>query len=528
MKKSSLSNTSPNSKLTKIISVIVGVSGLFLTSLALFFNLSNGLNLTTLSLLSVVFCFCLLIILYPKLPFLKLLFQKPVTTKIFFSIICIIGIILRLLPLLTNMQFSCESLLSDTGVHYYGAQEIVDGNLGPEITNYDKNFPYLPTYTFILAFFQSIFHNISISIVISNLFFDIISIICFFFILKKLKSRPKLGATIWILSPFSIVMCWLPLNIACVNMILFSAILVFITLNQYLLSLKHPTSKKNVCHLMLLSLFCGIMVFIGNALRPIFLVLIIAEIIVLLFLGRKSFNKLLIPILSFIIIICSFGILSTLHNHLLNSWAGENITSHSGGWSFFIGSNYQTSGRWSPDDRDYAFSKEFLDQTKSRSNWHSSLFQEGLSRYVQMGPVGAIRHFTNKTGVIFASQGSSAYDLKNVFGYSEDNTTYKIIKNGIAIYCFCLIAICLLFFVRKIKKHYTFSHEELFISLCFLGLTTSLLLVEVMNRYISILLVPMSLIACLFFFNQIKKASTLHHNKKNGRLEASKLQGKIK
>lgn len=84
------------------------------------------------------------------------------------------GIGLRIFPVLTNMTYMCENNLSDTGVHFFAAQQIANGFLEQKIREYELMFPYLFPYSLVLALFNFIFDkNIQYAIVFSNLFFDI-------------------------------------------------------------------------------------------------------------------------------------------------------------------------------------------------------------------------------------------------------------------------------------------------------------------------------------------------------------------
>ena len=109
--------------------------------------------------------------------------------KLCLTILIFICFIARFLPLILNWQYCCMNDLSDTGVHYFGAQELaVTGTLEEKIINYEKMFPYLFPYTYILSLFTRItFNNINIAIVLSNVIFDCISILLIYKIIKTIK-----------------------------------------------------------------------------------------------------------------------------------------------------------------------------------------------------------------------------------------------------------------------------------------------------------------------------------------------------
>lgn len=44
-------------------------------------------------------------------------------------------------------------------------------------------------------------------------------------------------------------------------------------------------------------------------------------------------------------------------NGKINNYFEENIMDNASGWSFFVGSNYESKGQWSATDRDYFLEK---------------------------------------------------------------------------------------------------------------------------------------------------------------------------
>lgn len=71
--------------------------------------------------------------------------------NIIFVSVLLIGIVLRVLPLLLGWEYICMNDLNDIGVHYFGALELAEGYLETNIVNYERIFPYLFPYTFFLS-----------------------------------------------------------------------------------------------------------------------------------------------------------------------------------------------------------------------------------------------------------------------------------------------------------------------------------------------------------------------------------------
>lgn len=397
------------------------------------------------------------------------------------------GIGLRILPVLMNMTYMCENNLSDTGVHFFAAQQIANGFLEQKIREYELMFPYLFPYSLVLALFNIIFgKNIQYAIVFSNLFFDICGGMCLYFLLKKSNGCLKKGIFLWIFNPLSIVMCWLPLNIVLVNTTLCLLLLEgMILLN----SLQLKSQKKYI-----FAGLTGITIFVANLFRPIFTVILIALIICIIGYQLKENRKEIgAYIVGLILITATLVPQGFLENQIEYKYK-DDILGSSGGWSFYVGSNYETSGQWSPEDRDYFFGP-VLSDTTSISEAQNYIKEQGIKRYKEMGLVKGINHFSNKLGVLFSDISNCSYDLKYTLNIKEDGGVWKIISSGISAF-FVIGALTSVCFWYKNSQERKLS--ELFIGLCFLGFTAAFLIVEVMNRYSAIYFVIFIILMSLY------------------------------
>ena len=125
--------------------------------------------------------------------------KRLLSNKAVLVVVIIISLLARLAPLILNFEYQCKNDLSDTGVHYFGAQELVNGGgLDAKIANYEKTFPYLYPYTLFLSASNRILGNINTSVVLSNIILDSISCFFIYLLLNKLHpSSKRMGILLW-------------------------------------------------------------------------------------------------------------------------------------------------------------------------------------------------------------------------------------------------------------------------------------------------------------------------------------------
>lgn len=443
---------------------------LIILAIALIFSISGGLQFPFIAIVIAILAF--LIIKYKKqsLRFAKTIFSN----KYIIIAVVVLSIIARLAPLLFNFDYLCENNLSDTGVHYFGAQQLAQGKLDANIAEYEKTFPYLYPYTLFLSIFYKIFSNINVAIVLSNIILDCLSGIFIYLLLAKFSSSSKkIGIILWSINPFSIIMCWLPLNIVLVNCLITALLLI----GSYILDGKST----------LWSILFGIIIFISNLFRPIFTVLLIALIIAMFCYNTLNIKKKFICAL--LILLFAF-VPSAILNNVIRERYNDDILGSSGGWSFFVGSNYATYGQWSRTDCDYYWGS-IAPKNEKISDAQKEIKRQGVERYKQMGPLKLINHLANKLSVLFQKISTSIYDIRHAFGIADNTMLYKILASLVGIFFSMLVFLTILYVQTKSGV----SHLSLFLCLSILGFTAAFLIVEVMNRYSAVffaLLVPLA------------------------------------
>lgn len=422
------------------------------------------------------------------IPILVLLFGRwgrecKINYKYIVAIFFIVGIIFRSLPLILNWNYTCINNLSDTGVHYFGAQELAEGFLGENIVTYEKMYPYLFPYTFLLSIFVRLcFGHIDCAIILSNLLFDYIGIFLLYKILHKMKGKKSavFGMLVSLVNPFSIIACWCSLNLIVVNFLLLLVITICISI----------INKKINKKFLLTCFTLGVAVSLSNYFRPLFSVVLIAMIIILFMRYLKDRDRMLI--LGILIMICAMVILSQITNRAINKIVNENVMNNTGGWSFYVGSNYESKGQWTASDSNYFFSE--ITPYYPVDIAREMIKEKGIERYADYSLKMFITHIANKMSVLFANEGNAIYDIWYCLGINNESVLYLICSSMVSLY-FALITFGgLLSCIFKRKN----DEGILLLRLLLLGFTAAFVLVEVMNRYTFIMYPVLIIITALF------------------------------
>ena len=464
-----------NDKIQKLIIKVICYLCVVLLLSMLFFSLNGCIQLPVLVLIISGTVICA-ILLKDRVKYrLYKATQALDSNQTVFGVIVLLMVLCRVSPIIFNIPYLCQDNRSDTGIHYFGAQQLVEvGTLESRNARYEMFFPYLYPYTVFLSFFYRLFNDIDIAIVFSNTLLDLIGGLLLYRIiglLSKDKSAQRIGFLIWICNPFSIIMCWLPMNILLVN--------VLVLLSLYLgIMVLHNRG-------LLWSVAFGMVVFCANLFRPIFTVFLIAIIISLFLYNSVELKKKIVCTL--LIIIFAFTPYEFVRTEVANTF-NDDLLGSSGGWSFFVGSNYMTSGKWSREDSNFFFG-EVVPKFDKISDAQNEIRYLGMNRYDDMG-LRIIDHIGNKMQILFSQHSTSIYDIRYVFGLSSDSIIYKALGSLCGISFTSLILLTFIYIYIYMARYDTF-----YVCISIIGVTCGFLIVEVMNRYAAVyypLLLPLA------------------------------------
>lgn len=398
-----------------------------------------------------------------------------------------VGLILRTIPILCHYTWILEDNQGDCAIHFFGAQQLAyDGFFTDMNARYEATFIQLFSYTKTLSWFVRIFKDITTAIVVTNVLFDTISVVFISMFLHSVNGNMKQGIILWSLNPFFIVMCWLPMAVTVVNTIL----VVSLSLGGWLLM----ANKKQEQPYGYAILF-GLSIFLGNLFRPLFSVLLIAEVISLLIQILSNPQKVKRTIAVILIIVILAILPGKIYDRQLTTIGGYDVPKNKAGWNFFVGANFESKGKWSSEDN-YYFWCELLPETDI-DDAENVMFEAGIQRYKAMTPTQFLTHLHNKLTVLLADVGNAIYDIVFAFQSSESTVRFWIfLRNYGTGYFLLLTAGIFMRLLRKVKTHHL--PEVTFLpALTFIGLVMAYTLVEVMNRYSSMLVALLIVIVCM-------------------------------
>lgn len=472
--------------MAKAANLIIGIIHIFSFILALLmfeFSLSGFQLSPGIALYGTVLIACLCFVFWKK--------RIKVNCKQIIVLLLVIGTVLRLLPLLLNWDYTCINDLSDTGVHYYGALELASGFLEENIITYEKMFPYLFPYTLFLSLFVRLcFGQLTAAICLSNLILDYGCVLLTYKALKKLNVGggriASIGTILTIINPFSIIVCWCPLNLVLINCLLLMIV-------NACLNLLHAEKNKSVLYW---SCILGVLICLSNYFRPLFSIAAIAVSILLII--RYLRKKAVIHVIAVFVIAAAMLLPTVIINKTIDARLNENVMDNTGGWSFYVGSNYESKGKWSAQDRDFFFGE--VTPYYSSGDARAVIMEKGVERYSSYSLMKLLDHIANKISVLFADAGNAIYDIRYCLGINSESMLYQICSNIVSAF----FAVLTLFNLSNIINKQTFSDNLLLMRLLLLGFTASLLMVEVMNRY-TFIMYPILIIICAIEGDKVLK-----------------------
>ena len=467
-----------NSKaIEKVVYTFVGFCGLALVTVAILLALNSTFSMKPIMTVALAIVVFAAIVAFPhRQKILRWLMNHQTVVKIVIAVIALVAIVLRFAPLIFQMQYIMPDDLNDVGVHYYAAPRLAEGWLDGNTINYMKAYPYLVPYALTLTvFYKLLFGNIVVAILVSNLLFDAIGGLFCYLLLKKTKIRGAgwIGVLLWCINPMSIIACWFSMNLVLVNMLLMGLLYCAVCFLEAL-------RKRQVGKTYILAAAIGLLVFVANLFRPLFTVILIALAICALvtICSARSYKQL--PVL--IVMILALIIPTTTTNVAVKNLVGDDILGSSGGWSFYVGSNYTSQGSWVPEDRDY-FWGEVIPESGSFAAAQERIKQDGIRRYLSLSPLQIVNHLANKVRVLFGDVVNSTYDIRSTFGIAYQSKLHNVLSTIVAVFYIMLLSLTFLWMVRNYRKLDTMTA---LVTLSFLGLVAAFLIVEVMNRYMMI------------------------------------------
>ena len=474
---------------------------IFVLSAALYFwmilaNFSNVWAFSVILPVSIFILSIIAVIFFKKNIYVHILRFIKNHHKLIIVILLILSVILRFSFLLIEYSPS-----SDPKNFLSAAQNIAEANILGERAQYVAEFPYTLSYDLALGWAIKLFRNPQLSTIILNTFLDFLSAFVLYRLLCKVskKSIAIIASILWLLFPFNIIFSAISLPISIVNL--------FLIVNIYMAhTITFASSKRKE---VLLGLSFGITLFLLNIARPISIIICIAIAIITILqvINKKRAKEILIIILPIIVSFCTFFVLNHIYfKNIVPIFTTQSHYKNLSGWSIYVGSNYQTKGKWNVEDSSYL--DRTIKEEKDLDSTFSRLQKEGIDRYKLLNPSDLATHFINKSVVLGGDQYHMIYNLNSYPKLWKNKRIINLIYTICALSSYTLLIYGFIVLYQNINNIQKIDeHFIILILLLLLGLFFSTLLVEVANRYFA----P-------FFVLQFIILSMLATNKKHYKL----------
>lgn len=433
---------------------------------------------------------------------IKFIYNNTKILNIILLLAILIGLLLRLSFLFYEYKpvsdpqtfYSTAVAMAENGGQLVSDPAIDKGGLNTD--EYYAIHPFLFVYTKLLSIAMEVFGGGYFAVLALNILFDTLGGFLIYSLLKRIAGDKRVaivGAILWSLSPFNILFCGLSLPVVAVN-----SLIILCFLLSYLLI----KNRKDVGKFLLLSLTLGAVISVTNTLRPIMAVYIIAIILVIVHQLLSRTMRLGVALAGVLVMLVPYFAVNKLHDYILTKSTGfETSIANSGGWNIFVGSNYDSLGRWSQADNDQK--SEIFKEVKSVDKAQAEYKSRGIDRWKERTVKQNAVLLFNKSIIMAGEQSNSAYNVDSISNFWPS----KYMGGILTLFMALLIFLNLLFthkFLNTNSKKASIIHAMM---LFVIGVFLAQLLVEVSARYFLPLLPTMIVLASLSLLKtaEIKK-----------------------
>ena len=389
------------------------------------------------------------------------------------------------------VRFSYDtSLDADPDAIYLAAQAIACGTgISGDVRT--ASCAYLASYMNLLSFFIGAIKDSWLAIIVLNTLFDFCGAILAMLLVRKMTAPGSrvsvLVFALWFLSPFNLIFSLISLPISAVNTCIVAVVFVCLLFTEQLL-------KKRTAKALLLALITGMVMGIANCFRPIFPVAIIAFVIFMIFVVIRSGQaKKLVPVAlaAVVIILVPFNLLQLAQTRLVTAQTGIEVPSNPGAFSFYVGANRESNGRFNSED--WRYRQEVINSSPSLDAAYDRLQEEALDRYGSYGALETLDLFANKL-YEFSNRQDDMYNANaTLIGYKGSRTA-QAFTLYLQVFCAILYIASALMMLRCAKRMAINSGGAkrndqivLFLTILLLGFFLSHAFVEAAHRYAQIM-----------------------------------------
>lgn len=257
--------------------------------------------------------------------------------------------------------------------------------------------------------------------------------------------------------------------------------------------------RSSILKIIIYSVAAGVSLALLSYFRPIAIIFIIAlffYLFIMYYNTQVGIN--LLSVTTSLVVVCLVYSLGTAaYKGIVYHMTGYS-TGNSAGWSLYVGSNAKTSGQWSSEDKAVQLQ---LSEKQQPTEIHSKLTEMAIQRIESYSMQQKAQLLINKATILGGMQKDGFGNLNSypaIAHRSWVGTAVSIVAYGAILIIFLLA----LYFLVKIKK--LEPNFVLYLTLVFIGLFLSSLLVEVNPRYFTPF-IPLLLIMTIQLMENAKK-----------------------
>ncbi|WMJ24210.1 hypothetical protein RBG61_05965 [Paludicola sp. MB14-C6] len=342
-----------------------------------------------------------------------------------------------------------------------------------EDTRYTQLFPHIFGYSSFLSIFFRIFGANQAIPPLINVILSVLSMILVFYIGLKLSGirMAFIASLLWVLFPSQTTY-----NMFVLSEPLYTTELLAIC--ALILYIEENFKNLSIIQIFISSFILSLLLVLMNQSRPIAAIPLITLFIIVFITKMGNFsckNILLRKILFFIIVFVSYCILMALSNKYVELRLGG-ACGFTPGYNIYVGFNEESNGRWNLHDSLLLFHYSDLPGW-SAAEAQDQMFKLAMDR-IRNPKIDFLSLFLNKFIILWGDDSAAISYASPIFPIEKNRSILAILNNAFY-YCLIILSIVGVFLTYKKKEHSRFT----LISLFFIGLTLSQLLVEVAPRY---------------------------------------------
>lgn len=354
-------------------------------------------------------------------------------------------------------------------------------------------FPYTLSFDLLLSLGLNVFQSEKVAIFVINLIFDLLSSYVIYLISYKLtkdRAVSLLYASLFFINPFCLLFSVLSIPVAAVNSFILTSLLSIYLLTENIRTNPRPKS------IILYGALSGLSLAILSFFRPVSIIFLLALLIYLgvICLTKKNRKTLTYSLVGLFISVSIYLIGSLFYSSLVKNITGYS-TGSSSGWSIYIGTNLEHKGQWNIKDKELQI--QLGNMGMSPSEIHSEMTTLAIERLRSYSLKDTVGLLVDKSIVLGGKQKDSLFNLKSYPAIAERGWVQLGIQ---AVSLFTILLLLMVTLWGLIKQKMLNLNYILYVSLLFIGLFISSLLVEVNPRYFTPF-IPIIFVAIILLFH---------------------------